>query len=95
MLLETLFDSGSKEDVIISFNTFTFILSCDTNICLPTKWSKIETIDLYFVPFMTDNEHEHERSMAHSHFMIRYVLPNCLPGHKRFSFCFISSKIAL
>ena len=27
MLLETLFDLGSKEDVIVSVNTFSFILS--------------------------------------------------------------------
>ena len=69
MLLERLLESGSKEDVIISINTFTFILSCHTNTCLPTKWSKIETIDLYFVPLTTDNEQKHERSMTHSHFM--------------------------
>ena len=58
-----------KEYATISVNAFTFTLSCHTNICLPIKWSETETIDLYFVLLMTQNEHQHERNVAHSHFI--------------------------
>ena len=62
MLLERLLEPGSKEDAIISINTFTFILSRHTNICLPTKWSKNETINLYFAPFTADNKQNMKRT---------------------------------